>query len=495
MQFSELLYGIALRKTAGNMAAIVGPPVLDSRQVTSGSAFFAIRGSTSNGHSYIDTAIALGANAIVCEELPAQLNPSIAYAEVENAAQALGLAASTYYGHPSRKLTLVGVTGTNGKTTVATLLYQLFSGLGYTTGLFSTVRNFIGQKELPSTHTTPDSASLNQILAQMLAAGCTHVFMEVSSHAQSQFRTAGLQFAGGLFTNLTHDHLDYHGTFAAYRQAKQSFFDMLPQTAFALTNADDKNGNIMVQNTIARRLAYSLTGIASLHGRLLDCGITGNEMEIDGHAVFLPMPGRFNAYNALAVYGAAKELGEAPENILTILSTLRGAPGRFETYQSTSGITAIVDYAHTPDALKNVLETIQELRQNGQSATLGRVLTLVGAGGDRDTTKRPEMAAIASRLSDRLILTSDNPRSEDPATIIDQMATGVPVSNRARLLREPDRAKAIALAFSTALPGDIILIAGKGHETYQEIQGIKHPFDDRALVAAHIRSLNAANLR
>lgn len=472
---SELLYGIRLRQTAGAMDRVPTSITQDSRRVQPGGLFVAVPGTQVDGHAYIGKALELGAAVIVCEHLPESFDEYEAtYIVVEDAADALGRLADAFYDHPSRKFTLVGVTGTNGKTTVATLLYQLFSGLGYTCGLVSTVENRIGDQVIASTHTTPDPVALNKLLATMAEQRCTHVFMEVSSHSVVQRRIAGLHFDGGIFTNITHDHLDFHKTFANYIAAKKRFFDELPVSAFALTNGDEKRGKVMVQNTAARIRTYALQAPADYKGRFLSATIQGNELDVNGMAVWLSLPGRFNAYNGLAVYGAALELGEQPQEVLQVLSALRGAAGRFETFRRADGTTAIVDYAHTPDALKNVLETIADLRQGNE-----RILTLVGCGGDRDTTKRPEMGAIAAKLSDKVILTSDNPRSEDPATIIDQMAEGVPISSRKKIVREVDRRTAIEKAVAMAQPGDIILIAGKGHETYQEIAGVKHSFDDR----------------
>jgi UDP-N-acetylmuramoyl-L-alanyl-D-glutamate--2,6-diaminopimelate ligase len=475
---SELLYGIPLLQTAGAMDRVPTGITQDSRKVQAGGIFCAVVGTQVDGHDYIQRAVELGAGIIVCERLPAQIDEYEAtYIVVADAAEALGRLASAFFGHPSRKLTLVGVTGTNGKTTIATLLYQLFTGMGYTCGLISTVENKIGEEVILSTHTTPDPVALQKLLATMVTQKVTHAFMEVSSHAIVQRRIAGLHFVGGIFSNITHDHLDFHKTFDNYIAAKKRFFDDLPTSAFALTNKDERRGMVMVQNTVARIRTYALEAPADYKARFLSATVQGNALEIEGKEVWCAMPGKFNAYNTMAVYGTAIELGEPAEEVLRVLSALKGAPGRFETILSPSGITAIVDYAHTPDALQNVLETILNLRQGNE-----RILTVVGAGGDRDTAKRPEMGAIAAKYSDKVFLTSDNPRSEDPAAIIDQMAAGVAITARKKVLREADRALAIEKALHMATAGDIVLIAGKGHETYQEINGTKHPFDDRVEV-------------
>jgi len=450
----------------------------DSRRVQAGNIFVAVPGTLADGHAYIEKALELGAGTIVCERLPTNADEYEAtYVVVKDAAETLGLLASAFYGHPSRKLIVVGVTGTNGKTTIATLLYQLFSGLGYFCGLISTVENRIGQEVITATHTTPDPVALQKLLATMVQQKVTHAFMEVSSHSVVQRRIAGCDFNGAIFSNISHDHLDFHKTMANYIKAKKQFFDELTPKAFAITNKDDKRGMVMVQNTAASIKTYALEAPADYKARFLSASVQGNELEVDNRQVWLAMPGRFNAYNALAVYATALELGEQPDQVLEILSALRGAPGRFETITGPTGITAIVDYAHTPDALQNVLETIRNLRQGNE-----RIFTVVGAGGDRDTTKRPEMGAIAAKLSDKVFLTADNPRSEDPEAIIEQMAQGVAISNRKKIIREQDRRLAIEKALHMAAAGDIVLIAGKGHETYQEIAGVKHPFDDRVEV-------------
>ena len=413
--------------------------------------------------------------AIVCEELPAELNDKVAYVQVADSAAALGHAAAAFHGHPSRQLQLIGITGTNGKTTCATLLHKLLRELGYHAGLLSTVQNQIDEQVIPSTHTTPDAIRLNALLARMVAAGCTHACMEVSSHAVAQHRIAGLRFVGGVFTNLTHDHLDYHGTFDNYLKAKKAFFDNLPRTAFALTNADDKRGPVMLQNTAARRETYSLRGAATFRARLIANEVEGLHLEIDDREVQCRLIGVFNAYNLLAVYGAAVLLGEEPTEVLTILSGLSTAPGRFEPVLSRyQGVTGIVDYAHTPDALENVLQTILDIRRPEQ-----QIITVIGCGGNRDAAKRPVMANLAARLSDAVILTADNPRFEDPLAILAEMQAGLTATDKPKVQTISDRRAAIRAAVALAGPEAIVLVAGKGHETYQEIKGVKTPFDDR----------------
>jgi UDP-N-acetylmuramoyl-L-alanyl-D-glutamate--2,6-diaminopimelate ligase len=412
---------------------------------------------------------------VVCEELPTDLSPTTTYVQVADSAAALGPIASAFYGHPSRQLQLVGITGTNGKTTCATLLHKLLRELGYHCGLLSTVQNQIDETVVPSTHTTPDAIRLNELLARMVAAGCTHACMEVSSHAVAQHRIGGLRFVGGVFTNLTHDHLDYHGTFDNYLKAKKGFFDALPKTAFALTNADDKRGPVMLQNTAARRATYSLRTAATYRARLVDNELHGLHLELEGREVQFRLIGIFNAYNLLAVYGAAVQLGEDPTEALTILSGLTTAPGRFEPVTvAGSAIIGLVDYAHTPDALENVLQTLHQTRRPEQ-----RIITVVGCGGNRDAAKRPIMARLAAQLSDQAILTADNPRDEDPLEILRQMQAGLTPPADAHVQLIPDRRQAIRAAVDLARPGDLVLVAGKGHETYQEIKGVKNPFDDR----------------
>jgi UDP-N-acetylmuramoyl-L-alanyl-D-glutamate--2,6-diaminopimelate ligase len=471
----SLLTEVTVLAQHGNSDVPVSGLTLDSRQAGPGQLFCALRGTAVDGHSFIEKAVSQGVAVVVCEELPTQLNPATTYVQVADSAVALGPIASAFYGHPSRQLQLVGVTGTNGKTTCATLLHKLLRELGYHAGLLSTVQNQIDEEVAPSTHTTPDAIRLNELLARMVAAGCTHACMEVSSHAVAQHRIGGLRFVGGIFTNLTHDHLDYHGTFDNYLKAKKAFFDMLPKTAFALTNADDKRGPVMLQNTVARRATYSLRNAATFRARLVDNELHGLHLEVDGREVQFRLIGIFNAYNLMAVYGAAVLLGEEPTEALTILSGLTTAPGRFEPVTVPgNSIVGLVDYAHTPDALENVLQTLHQTRRPEQ-----RIITVVGCGGNRDAAKRPIMARLAAQLSDQVILTADNPRDEDPLEILRQMQAGLlpPADAHVQLL--PDRRLAIRTAVGLARAGDLVLVAGKGHETYQEIKGVKLPFDDR----------------
>jgi len=410
------------------------------------------------------------------------LNPKVTYIQVDNSAKAMGIAASNFYGNPSKKLSLVGVTGTNGKTSIATLQFNLFRKLGYKCGLLSTVQNQIEDEVIPSTHTTPDSVKINELLAKMQKEACVYVFMEVSSHAVAMERIAGLTFAGGIFTNITQDHLDFHGTFENYIKAKKGFFDQLPKNAFALTNSDDRNGKVMLQNTAAKTYSYSLKNLGNFKGKVLDCGLFGLQMDINGQEVWFKLIGKFNAYNLLAVYGSAVLLGENPEQVLEVLSELTPPPGRFEQVVSTQNIVGIVDYAHTPDALENVLETIKDLSEGNQ-----KIITVVGCGGNRDKGKRPLMAKIACKLSDVIILTSDNPRNEDPEAILEDMLAGVPISSRRKVTKITDRRQAIKTAVSLAKSHDIVLVAGKGHETYQDICGIKSHFDDKEELRAALR--------
>jgi UDP-N-acetylmuramoyl-L-alanyl-D-glutamate--2,6-diaminopimelate ligase len=479
---SDLLYKIPLVATSGGMDAAVTSVTMDSRRVGPGSLFVAVRGTIVDGHTFIDGAVTLGATVIVCEEMPGHPNDAVTYVQVADSARTLGLIAANFYEQPSTKLTLIGVTGTNGKTSVATLLFRLFRQLGYRVGMLSTVQNQINEQLIPATHTTPDVVSLNELLIEMLRQGCTHCFMEVSSHAVVQERIAGLTFAGGVFTNITHDHLDFHGTFDNYIKAKKGFFDQLPASAFALTNVDDKRGMVMLQNTRARKESYSLQTLATVKGKLIADGLFGLQMDIDGREAHFKLIGRFNAYNLLAVYGAATLLGEDPEEALTQLSGLLPPPGRFEQVVSATQIVGIVDYAHTPDALQNVLETISELSQVGEQDHQPQIITVVGCGGNRDATKRPIMAEIACRFSNRVVLTSDNPRNEDPMAILSQMQAGIPPIDFKKTRIIEDRREAIQYAVSLAQPHDIVLVAGKGHETYQDIKGIKHDFDDRAVL-------------
>ena len=467
-----------MRRRHNSADAPVSALTLDSRQAGPGTAFFALRGAQTDGHQFIGKAVALGAAVVVCEELPAEPAADTIYIEVPDSAEAMARMAATFYGHPSRQLQLVGITGTNGKTTCATLLHKLFRELGYHVGLLSTVQNQIDEQVIPATHTTPDAIRLNALLADMVRAGCTHTFMEVSSHAVVQHRVTGLRFAGGVFTNLTHDHLDYHGTFDHYLKAKKGFFDALDKKAFALTNADDKRGPVMLQNTAATRETYSLRGPATFRARLVENAVHGLHLDVDGRDAQFRLIGVFNAYNLLAVYGAAVLLGEDATEVLTILSGLTSAPGRFEPILAEkTRITGIVDYAHTPDALENVLSTIADIRQPSQ-----QVITVVGCGGNRDAAKRPIMANLACQGSSRVVLTSDNPRFEDPNDILRQMQAGVPPQDLGKVLTIPDRREAIKTAVALAQPGDIVLVAGKGHETYQEIQGVRADFDDRKVL-------------
>ncbi len=470
----EVLVGVPIMSVIGNTGIELKSIEFDSRRVAGGSLFVAQKGTQLDGHQFIPKVIEMGATAILCEDLPAELTDGITYIHVADTARTMGLMAANFYDNPSSKLKLVGVTGTNGKTSTVTLLFKLFRQLGYRVGLLSTVQNQIDDDIIPSTHTTPDSVRINELLAEMVRRGCTHCFMEVSSHAVVQERIAGLVFAGGIFTNITHDHLDFHGTFDNYIKAKKGFFDQLPKDAFALINIDDRRGGVMVQNTAARKETYSLQTIASFKGKLLADSLFGLQMEMDGKEVWFKLIGKFNAYNLLGVYGSALLLGEDVEQVLLALSEITPPPGRFEQVVSPEAVVGIVDYAHTPDALQNVLETINELREGDQ-----QVITVVGCGGNRDATKRPEMARIAGELSNRVILTSDNPRNEEPMAILEQMQVGIsPVDYRKMKVIE-DRREAIRYAVSLAQPHDIILVAGKGHENYQEIKGIKHHFDDR----------------
>ncbi|MVM35134.1 UDP-N-acetylmuramoyl-L-alanyl-D-glutamate--2,6-diaminopimelate ligase [Spirosoma sp. HMF4905] len=482
MQLKDLFYKIPLLATSGSMNTEITNLTMDSRRVGPGSLFIAIRGTVVDGHEFIETAIRQGAAAILCEEFPSEVNPSVAFVSVQNSARAMGLAAANFYEHPSQKIKLVGVTGTNGKTSVATLLFRLFRGLGYRCGLLSTVQNQIDDEVIPATHTTPDAITTNQLLVKMRAHGCTHVFMEVSSHAVVQERIAGLTFVGGIFTNITHDHLDFHGTFDNYIRAKKGFFDQLPSSAFALTNVDDKRGLVMLQNTAARKESYSLQTLATFKGKIIADSLFGLHMLVDDREVWFKLIGRFNAYNLLSVYGTAALLGEEPTEVLTLLSGITPPQGRFEQVVSDDNIVGIVDYAHTPDALQNVLETITELRHTDEQGRLPQIITIVGCGGNRDAAKRPIMAGIACKFSNRIILTSDNPRNEDPMAILEQMQAGVPPVDAKKTQTIEDRQEAIRKAVSLAHPYDIILVAGKGHETYQEIKGVKYDFDDRTVL-------------
>jgi UDP-N-acetylmuramoyl-L-alanyl-D-glutamate--2,6-diaminopimelate ligase len=474
MQLTDVLQNVILQQTIGNIEIEITNIQFDSRKVDSGSVFVATHGTASDGHQFIEMAVEKGAVAIVCEKMPESINPEICYVKVSDSADALGQMASAWYDFPSSKLTLVGVTGTNGKTTIATLLYHLFKKMGHKSGLLSTVCNYVDDRAIEATHTTPDALNLNQLLAEMAEAGCKYAFMEVSSHSIDQRRIAGLEFDGGIFTNITRDHIDYHLTFENYLKAKKRFFDDLPEDAFALTNIDDKNGQVMVQNTKAKKYSYSLRAIADFKIKILEQGFDGMLLEMNNKEVNVSFIGRFNASNLAAVYGAAMLLGQDDMEALRIISSLHSVSGRFETLRSPSGYTAIVDYAHTPDALNNVIGTINQILQGN-----GRLITVVGCGGNRDKGKRPMMAREAVDGSWKAILTSDNPRFEEPQDIINDMLTGLDLIQKTKSLTIVDRREAIKTACALAQPGDIVLVAGKGHEDYQIIQGVKHHFDDR----------------
>ncbi|MEK0413669.1 MAG: hypothetical protein RL070_1157 [Bacteroidota bacterium] len=479
----DILYKVHLLEVVGATDIAVSSIAIDSRKVIKGTAFVAIRGVAQDGHDYISKAIELGAKVIVCENMPALQVDGVTYIKVANTSEAVAFMAHQFYDAPSTKIKLVGVTGTNGKTTIATLLFKLFSALGYTCGLVSTVQNQIGDQIIPATHTTPDAVSLNELLNTMVDAGCSHVFMECSSHAVHQHRITGLQFTGALFSNITHDHLDYHKTFENYIAAKKGFFDALPASAFAITNSDDKRGEVMLQNTKAKKLSYGLKSSADYKGKILENALTGLVMLVNEIEVHFRLIGEFNAYNLLAVYGAAVNLGIDSNTALTTLSMLAGAEGRFDYIISNKQVIGIIDYAHTPDALENVLATIKKLRKGYE-----QVITVVGCGGDRDKTKRPIMAQTACDLSDKVILTSDNPRTEDPALIIADMEAGLNTAAKRKYISILDRKEAIKAAVEFAKPEDIVLVAGKGHEKYQDINGVKHPFDDKAILLAFLNN-------
>lgn len=481
---SEILDGVAFTELQGSADMQISAVVFDSRKVVKDCLFVAVKGTVVDGHDYIEQAVKDGAVAVVCEELPAHVTGEVDFLLVANSAVALGILASNFYDKPSSKLKLVGVTGTNGKTTVATLLYKLFIDLGYKCGLLSTVENKVNGEVVPATHTTPDPVALNELLDRMVAKGCDYCFMEVSSHAIAQHRIEGLQFAGGIFTNLTHDHLDYHKTFENYLKAKKAFFDGLGKGAFALTNIDDKNGNVMLQNTKAHRKGYSIKNMADYKGKILENQFDGLVLNVDGDDVYFKLVGSFNAYNLLAVYGTAMLLEQDKAKVLTSLSKLSGAEGRFDYVISPNKIVGIIDYAHTPDAVQNVLSTIHDIRKGNE-----KVITVIGCGGDRDKTKRPIMAKVAATLSDKVILTSDNPRSEDPAQIIKDMEAGLDPNTQRKAISITDRREAIKTAVHLAQPGDIILLAGKGHEKYQEINGVRNHFDDKEELAGQFKFL------
>jgi len=481
----DILYKVAIEAVKGSTEFTVNKIEFDSRKIQENDVFVAIRGTVSNGHDFIETAINLGAIAVVCDTFPEVIVTGITYIKVKDTNAALAFMASNYYDNPSSKLQLVGITGTNGKTTIASLLYQLFKKAGYKVGLLSTVKIMVNDVEHKATHTTPDSLTINHYLNEMIDNGVDYCFMEVSSHGIHQKRTEGLQFAGGVFTNLSHDHLDYHATFSEYRDVKKSFFDHLPKTAFALTNVDDKNGLVMLQNSLARKLTYGLKTYAIYKAQILENQLGGLLLKINENEVWVRLIGTFNAYNLLAIYGTAVELGLESLEVLRLLSELESVSGRFQFIVSNEKITAIVDYAHTPDALENVLNTINDIRTKNE-----QLITIVGCGGDRDKTKRPIMANIATTLSDKVIITSDNPRTEDPKAIIAEMEAGVEPQNYKKSLSIEDRKQAIKTACQLANANDIILIAGKGHETYQEINGVRHDFDDMKIVKEILEQLN-----
>ncbi len=472
-KLSEIILNLPA-EISGNTDKETSVLTYDSRKVQNGCVFFAIKGSTADGHVFMDEVAAKGAAAIVCEHLPASLHPDVCYIKVNNSSETMGLIAAAFYNHPSKKLKLTAITGTNGKTTVATLLFRLFRSFGHHVGLLSTVQNQIDEEIIPATHTTPDSIKINELLSMMVERGCTYCFMEASSHAIDQNRIKGLHFAGTIFNNITHDHLDYHLTFDNYIKAKKKLFDDVNEDAFALTNKDDKNGMLMLQNTHATKYTYALNSVADFKCKILESDFTGMLLNIDGEEAWFRLVGNFNAYNIMAVYGAAFLLGKDKKEIITHLSSIEAVKGRFDYVRSATGIIGIVDYAHTPDALKNVLHTINEIRTKNE-----QLITVVGCGGNRDATKRPLMADIASELSTSVIFTSDNPRNEDPEIILDEMQKGVKPLHYKKTLRIADRKEAMKAAVRAAKQGDIILVAGKGHENYQEIKGVKHHFDDK----------------
>ncbi len=478
MELKDVLYKVAIRSVAGSTSVEVSDVQTDSRKIKKGSVFVAIRGMATDGHRFMEKAMENGAGVVVCEEMPSAQKEDVVYVQVENSGIAAAYMAGNFFGRPSERLKLVGVTGTNGKTTIATLLYKLFTRLGYTCGLISTVENRVAAKVVPAEYTTPDAVQLNRLLAQMVEAGCTHVFMETSSHALHQHRVTGLQYTGAVFSNITHDHLDYHRTFDEYIRVKKSFFDSLPASAFAVSNADDKRGMVMLQNTPAKKYYYSLRTLAEFKGKILDNSLNGLLMTVNELEVHFRLIGEFNAYNLLAVFGTAICLGEDKQEVLTALSEQTGAEGRFDyLISSRDRVMAIVDYAHTPDALLNVLAAIKKLKKGFE-----QVITVVGCGGDRDRTKRPIMAEAACEHSDKVIFTSDNPRSEDPAQIIRDMEEGLSPAHKRKYISIVDRKEAIKTAISLASPEDIILVAGKGHEKYQEIKGVRNHFDDKEVV-------------
>ena len=485
INLKDILWKVAIEAVHGSTDVAIEKMEFDSRKVSENDVFIAIRGTISDGHEFIETAINNGAIAIICDSFPEIIVSGITYIKVNDTNKAMAFIAANYFENPSQKLKLIGITGTNGKTTIASLLFQLFQKAGFKTGLLSTVKIVVDTNEYKATHTTPDSISINHYLNEMVIAGVEYCFMEVSSHGIHQKRTEGLHFNGGVFTNLSHDHLDYHATFSEYRDVKKSFFDYLPKTAFALSNIDDKNGSVMLQNTNARKLTYALKTYADYKAQILENQLSGLLLKINDNEVWVRLIGTFNAYNLLAIYGTAVELGMESLEVLRLLSELESVSGRFQYIISNGKITAIVDYAHTPDALENVLKTINDIRTKNE-----QLITVVGCGGDRDKTKRPVMAGIAADLSDKIIITSDNPRTENPETIIEEMEAGVAPHNYKKTVSIVDRKQAIKTACQLAQANDIILIAGKGHETYQEINGVRHDFDDMKIVKEMLDQLN-----
>ncbi|WP_131535891.1 UDP-N-acetylmuramoyl-L-alanyl-D-glutamate--2,6-diaminopimelate ligase [Pedobacter nototheniae] len=484
MKLQDLLYGVTIQELVGKTDRSIHALNFDSRKIEKDDVFFAIVGTVVDAHSYIDQTINLGATVIVCEVLPENINPQVTYVKVQNSSVALGIMAGNFFGNPSAALKLIGITGTNGKTTIATILFKLFKDLGYKTGLLSTVENYIHDVVVAATHTTPNPIALNALLKDMVDAGCDYCFMEVSSHAVSQHRIEGLTFAGGVFSNLTHDHLDFHKTFDSYLKAKKAFFDGLPKSAFALTNIDDKNGMVMLQNTKAYKKTYALKQLADFKAKIIENQFSGLHLDIDNEDVYFKLVGSFNAYNLLAVYGTAILLEQDKLKVLTLLSRLSGAEGRFDYITSADNIIGIVDYAHTPDAVQNVLSTIANIRKGTE-----QVITVIGCGGDRDKTKRPIMAQVACDWSDKVILTSDNPRTEDPQSIITEMEAGVSPTNKRKTISILDRKEAIKTACHLAKSGDIILVAGKGHEKYQEINGVRNHFDDKEILIEQLNPI------
>ena len=481
----DILYRVRIEQVVGSTNTAIEKVVFDSRQVTPFSVFVAVKGTQVDGHGFIGKAIDAGAVAVICEDMPEAHGEGVTFIRVPDAAEALAVVADNFFGQPSRKLKLVGITGTNGKTSVATLLFRLHRALGHKCGLLSTVESRIGPRVLPSTHTTPDAVRINELLAEMVAERVTHCFMEVSSHSVVQDRVTGLHFAAGVFTNITHDHLDYHGTFAEYIKAKKRFFDRLPAGAFALVNADDNNSGVMVQNTKATKRSFAVRNMADHRARIVENQLTGLHLSIDGHDLYSRLIGEFNASNLLAAYATAILLGEKPLDVLTALSDLEPPPGRFQLVRGGGGVIGVVDYAHTPDALRNVLSTLNEMLGGRE-----QVITVVGCGGDRDREKRPVMARIAAELSGNVVLTSDNPRSEDPMVILNEMRAGLTATDLLRTWVNPDRREAIRQAVGMAGPGHVVVLAGKGHETYQDIAGVKHPFDDAAVLKETLELLH-----